>query len=142
MAELRHNRLEILPLPEGGALTPETAREWLAELAPEWLTVLTHGPAEIEDRRTRDAYATLGGDLRTMLEAAVHAMTTGRPVALERDDFAGRAEAALPALARLVASKDVAFRESVGPFEECFQQLAEELARRLGERFDDAEAAA
>lgn len=120
------SRLHYLPLPDGGLLTTEAARKWLEEWAGEWVTVLSHGCA-LDEKRTREDYAMLACDVRTMIEAAVEAIAGRAPVEFIRNESAE----GLDAIARIIASEGEAFKGSTGPFEDCYTLLAEHLASRL-----------
>jgi hypothetical protein len=131
-------RLMILPLPGlGGVVTRETALIWLRDDFPHFHTVSCNVGAEGADRDTRNAAMFLSLDLAMAHEACIRAIETGTPQSFERDDDPRERDVRTQYLARICGARHV-MNHSTGPFEGAFDELAEELARRLeGRRCDE-----
>ena len=86
---------------------------------------------EARDVATRRAAGLLLSDAGLVIEACAEVLAGGAPARLELDlgldeaDYTGD-------LSRLVAARPLLTEHRIGPFESAFDELAAELARRLG----------
>ena len=122
--------LAILPLPVGGTVTPRTALAWLRDDFQRFHTVAWNVGAEGSTQDIRTAACFLSLDLGMAHKACIRAIETETPQAFQRDDDPKEWDIRTLYLARLCAARHVMLH-STGPFEWAFDELAEELVRRL-----------
>ena len=125
--------LAILPLPVGGTVTPRTALAWLRDDFQHFHTVAWNVGAEGPTQDIRNAAALLSLDLGMAHKACIRVIETEMPQAFERDDDPKEWDIRTLYLARVCAARHV-MSHSTGPFEWAFNELAEELVRRLESR--------
>ena len=123
-------QLMILPLPCGGTVTPKTALAWLRDEFPHFHTAMYNVAALGPTQDIRDAANFLGIDLATAHEACVRAITTRTSQSFEQDQSLGDWDYYILSLAKMGAGRQV-MNGSEGGFEWAFDELAEELVRRL-----------
>ena len=132
-------KLMMLPLPKGGTVTPKTALAWLRWEFDPFLTVVFNIASEGANPEIRDSAHMLGLDLKQAHKACIRAIETGASQGFERDDDPSEWPDRSRHLALVCASRHV-MNHSTGTFEWAFDELAEELARRLGGNVDEATA--
>ena len=125
-------RLHLLPLPGGGTLDQEAAVRWLREdYAYGWHVIGSFIGTEAESVETRRAVFHLFSDVRAVIEACADVFAGGPPARFEHEVGLDEPDCTR-ALAILVASRPILAASGTGPFEDSFDELAAELARRLG----------
>jgi len=128
------HKLHIMPLPEGGEISPTEALRWLQEDFGPYQQVATMTAAGGKDEEERQAGCHLGMDVQTMVEGCAEALESNKPVVFEREYMNNALEYPEHTLklTHVVRAKHVFFGES-GPFVWAYDELATELARRVAE---------
>ncbi|MBW2695975.1 MAG: hypothetical protein JRE70_05840 [Deltaproteobacteria bacterium] len=128
----KQHELTIIPLPEGGVISPEEALRWLREDSRPYLAVLYMGPEATKSDSVRGSLGMFGIDIATMVEACTAAIESQEAQRIVRAHELGHREWTSDAkcLADVITTSSW-MEDGRGLSEWVFDALSEELARRL-----------